>query len=114
MKLWILQGVLAGVGAGLLIGNALLLAGCETGRASINVDHLREKQTIEQTALAPPPDTVVIKSPRPIVRHAEMTEDEAQQVWLRTGVYRGLTDDEWIRLMDDIRWVREQQKDKAR
>jgi hypothetical protein len=58
------------------------------------------------------PETVVISAPRTIVRHREMSEETATQIWLETGVYRGLTDEEWINLMDELRFVQQQRRER--
>lgn len=50
----------------------------------------------------PQREVVVIAAPRPIVNPRLMPEAEAVAQWLETGVYRGLTDDEWINLMISI------------
>lgn len=45
---------------------------------------------------------VVIKAPRQIINPRNLSEEEADRIWRETGVYRGLTDDEWLELMNNI------------
>ncbi len=40
-----------------------------------------------------------------------MPEDQAVEIWLSTGVYRGLTDEEWINLMVMLRVVNDRRLD---
>jgi hypothetical protein len=56
-----------------------------------------------------PDARVVIKSPKKIINPRNMSEEEADRIWRETGVYRGLTDDEWMELMQNIEALRLQQ-----
>lgn len=69
----------------------LLLTGCTHQRAVISTD---SRKVLE------------------VVRMADMPEKEAQRVWLESGVYRGLTDNEWIETMLMLEAMNEMKKGK--
>lgn len=73
----------------------------------------REPEVLTATEMEPPVErrTVVIAAPRAIVRARQMPEDQAVRLWRDTGVYRGLTDEEWINLMIRIDMTRQQRRD---
>ena len=60
---------------------ALIATGCTHQRATISTDARK---------------VLTVVSPR------DMSEDEAQRVYERSGVYRGLTDAEWLEVMRTI------------
>jgi len=57
-------------------------------------------------------DTRVVIKSKDIINPRDLSEDEAVRIYDKTGVYRGLTDDEWIFLLqalDDLRALEREQ-----
>ena len=47
-----------------------------------------------------------------VIRVSQMPEEMAEALWLQSGVYRGLTDDEWIQIMIAIEAIEEQERER--
>ena len=56
-------------------------------------------------------DVRTVEKPK-VIRVSQMPEEMAEALWLQSGVYRGLTDDEWIQLMLAIEAIEEQERER--
>ena len=92
----------------LIVTASLLLMGCHHQAPTISPEvrsRLQEKlQEREERQDRPH----VVRAD--VIRVADMSEEEAERIWLETGIYRGLSDDEMIHLMIIIQETQEMRR----
>ncbi len=73
---------------------------------------MRMTSCTHQRAVISTDARMVIRAPNQILGMREMSEADARRIWIESGVYRGLDDDEWMKLMNDIRWLQQLERER--